>query len=58
MSHLKSSIKKTAKKMKDKLLNIVLGDNRVEVNWERWGTGTHVFRSNFASGTHDYKLKL
>jgi arylsulfatase A-like enzyme len=47
-----------AKKMKDKLLNIVLGDNRVEVNWEKWGTGTQVFRSNFAPGSHDYKLNL
>ncbi|MDV7187998.1 sulfatase-like hydrolase/transferase [Lutibacter sp. TH_r2] len=49
---------KVAKKMKDKLLNIVLGDNRVEVNWEKWGTGTKVYRSNFAPGSHDYKLKL
>ena len=44
--------------MKDKLLNIVLGDNRVEINWERSGTGTKIFRSNFAPGAHDYKLKL
>ncbi|WP_282122148.1 sulfatase-like hydrolase/transferase [Algibacter mikhailovii] len=47
-----------AKMMKDKLLNIVLGDNRVEVNWEKQGTGTKIFRSNFAPGAHDYKLKL
>ena len=53
-----SNYKKIAKKMKDKLLNIVLGDNRVEINWERWGTGTKIFRSNFAAGAHDFKLKL
>ena len=50
--------KKIAKQMKEKLLNIVLGDNRVEVNWEKWGTGTKVYRSNFAPGSHDYKLKI
>jgi arylsulfatase A-like enzyme len=50
--------KKIAKEMRTKLLNIVLGDNRVEVNWEKWGTGTKIFRSNFAPGAHDYKLKL
>ncbi|WP_372772393.1 sulfatase-like hydrolase/transferase [Mangrovibacterium sp.] len=44
--------------MKDKLLAIVLGDNRVEVNWEKWGSGTDTYRSNFAPGAHDYKLKL
>ncbi|WP_299547357.1 sulfatase-like hydrolase/transferase [Seonamhaeicola sp.] len=49
---------KVAQKMKDKLLNIVLGDNRVEINWGRWGEGTKIFRSNFAPGAHDYKLKL
>ncbi|CDF79822.1 arylsulfatase [Formosa agariphila KMM 3901] len=47
-----------ATKMKEKLLNIVLGDNRVEVDWEKWGTGTKVYRSNFAPDAHDYKLKL
>lgn len=49
---------KIAKKMKDKLLNIVLGDNRVEVDWEKWGTGTKTYHSNFAPGAHDYKLNL
>ncbi|MDW7690621.1 sulfatase-like hydrolase/transferase [Flammeovirgaceae bacterium SG7u.111] len=44
--------------MKDKLMNIVLGDNRVEVNWEKWGSGTEIYRSNFAPGAHDYKLNL
>ncbi len=47
-----------ALKMKEKLLNIVLGDNRVEINWGRQGTGTKIFRSNFAPGAHDYKLKI
>ncbi|SFF68097.1 hypothetical protein SAMN04488033_10452 [Salegentibacter agarivorans] len=32
-----------ANKMKDKLLNIVLGNNRVGVDWEKWGTGPMVF---------------
>ncbi|WP_430936010.1 sulfatase-like hydrolase/transferase [Saccharicrinis sp. 156] len=50
--------KAIAEAMKNKLLNIVLGDNRVEVNWEKWGSGTEVFYSNFAPGAHDYKLKL
>lgn len=50
--------KAIAEKMKDKLLNIVLGDNRVEVDWKRWGTGTKAFHSNFAPGAHDFKLKL
>jgi arylsulfatase A-like enzyme len=49
---------KIAKKMKEKLINILLGDNRVEVNWGKRGTGTEIFRSNFAPGAHDYKLKL
>ncbi len=47
-----------AKKMKDKLLNIVLGDNRAEVDWQRWGTGIEAWYSDFAIGAHDYKLKL
>jgi len=50
--------KAIAKAMKEKLINIVLGDNRVEINWEKWGTGTEVYKSNFAPGAHDYKLKL
>ena len=44
--------------MREKLLNIVLGDNRVEINWEKWGTGTNVFLSNFAPGADDKKLNL
>lgn len=47
-----------AMKMKDKLMNIVLGDNRVEVGWGKRADGTEVFRSNFAPGAHDYKLDL
>ncbi len=47
-----------AEKMKEKLKNVVLGDNRVEVKWGKRGDGTEVFRSNFAPGAHDYKLKL
>ncbi len=54
-----------AMKMKDKLLNIVLGDNRVEIMWagDEYGKstkaiGTKVHRSNFAPGAHDYKLTL
>ncbi len=48
-----------AMKMKEKLLNIVLGDNRVEVDWNQpKGNGTEVFRSNFANGADDKKLDL
>ncbi|VGO11911.1 Arylsulfatase [Pontiella desulfatans] len=47
-----------AMKMKDKLLNIVIGDNRVEVIWNAKGDGTEVSRSNFAPGADDKKLKL
>ena len=47
-----------AMKMKEKLINIVLGDNRVEVGWGQAADGTTVFRSNFAPGSHDHKLKL
>ncbi|OUX37348.1 MAG: hypothetical protein CBE26_03370 [Kiritimatiellaceae bacterium TMED266] len=50
-----------AEKMKKKLVNIVLGDNRLEVNWGdgmRGATGIEVFRSNFAVGADDKKLTL
>lgn len=50
--------KKVAMVMKEKLINIVLGDNRVEVAWGPKADGTEVYRSNFAPGAHDYKLKL
>ncbi|WP_068471911.1 sulfatase-like hydrolase/transferase [Saccharicrinis aurantiacus] len=51
---------KIAKKMKKKLIDIVLGDNRAEVNWGKGvrAIGTKVNTSNFAPGAHDYKLKL
>jgi arylsulfatase A-like enzyme len=49
---------KIAKAMKKKLINIVLGDNRVEVGWGKKADGTKVYRSNFAPGSHDYKLNL
>ncbi|SMP80063.1 Sulfatase [Neorhodopirellula lusitana] len=45
--------------MKDKLLNIVLGDNRVEVDWGgNQAVGTTVYRSNFAPGADDKQLTL
>ncbi len=47
-----------AMKMKKKLMDIVLGDDRVEVGWGKKADGTTVYRSNFAPGAHDYKLKL
>ncbi|MEN0050376.1 MAG: sulfatase, partial [Bacteroidota bacterium] len=50
--------KEIAMKMKKKLTNIVLGDNRIEIDWEKWGSGTQIHRSNFAPGAHDYQLDL
>ncbi|MEM6829650.1 MAG: sulfatase-like hydrolase/transferase, partial [Bacteroidota bacterium] len=44
--------------MKEKLLNIVLGDNRIEVDWGKKADGTTVYRNNFALGAHDYQLEL
>ena len=50
---------KVARAMQQKLLNIVLGDNRVEVNWgDNRALGTEVFRSNFSPGADDKKLEL
>lgn len=51
---------KVAQKMKQKLMDIVIGDNRIEVGWGKGTnvTGTQIFRSNYAPGAHDYKLKL
>ncbi|GAA4237981.1 hypothetical protein GCM10022291_26680 [Postechiella marina] len=54
----KKAYRKIANKMRDKLTSIVLGDDRVEIDWEKWGTGTKTFHSNFAPGAHDYKLNL
>ncbi|MBK1833833.1 sulfatase-like hydrolase/transferase [Roseibacillus ishigakijimensis] len=48
-----------ARKMKEKLIAIVLGDGRVEVDWGGpKALGTGIFRSNFAPGANDGKLKL
>jgi len=47
-----------AKKMKEKLLNIVLGDGRVEVEWGQKADGVKVHYSNFAPGAHDRRLQL
>lgn len=48
-----------AKTMHKKLLNIVLGDNRIEVDWgDNRALGTKVFYSNFSPGADDKKLKL
>jgi hypothetical protein len=44
--------------LKDKLLKIVLGDGRIEVDWGPKADGTKVHRSNFAIGAHDGKLEL
>ncbi|PKQ61742.1 sulfatase [Labilibaculum filiforme] len=49
---------KIAKTMKEKLINIVLGDGRIEVGWGKKADGTEIFRSNFAPGAHDHQLKL
>ncbi|WP_111707607.1 sulfatase-like hydrolase/transferase [Lutibacter citreus] len=52
--------KNVVKAMKEKLTNIVLGDNRAEIDWGKGtrSTGTVVKRSNFSPGAHDYKLKI
>jgi arylsulfatase A-like enzyme len=47
-----------ARKLKEKLLNIVIGDGRVEVDWGAKGTGTKTEISNFATGADDKKLSL
>ncbi|MEO0793859.1 MAG: sulfatase-like hydrolase/transferase [Verrucomicrobiota bacterium] len=44
--------------MKDKLVDVVLGDGRVEVGWGPKANGTTVYRSNFAPGAHDGELNL
>ncbi|MDQ8189618.1 sulfatase-like hydrolase/transferase [Roseibacillus persicicus] len=51
--------REVAMKMKKKLMDIVLGDDRVEVNWGGpKALGTEVFRQTFDSGSNDGKLKL
>lgn len=47
-----------AEALKTKLLDIVLGDGRIEVEWQKQGDGTQVFTSNFASGADDKILQL
>ncbi|WP_109830183.1 sulfatase-like hydrolase/transferase [Reichenbachiella versicolor] len=54
-----------AMEMKKKLLDIVIGDGRAEINWggDNFGKntkaiGTEVHRNNTKPGAHDYKLKL
>ncbi|WP_182870337.1 sulfatase-like hydrolase/transferase [Rhodopirellula sp. JC639] len=50
---------RVAQAMKEKLLNIVLGDNRVEVDWGgNRAMGTTVYRSNFAPGSDDKVLQF
>ncbi len=50
--------REVAERMQQKLLDIVLGDNRVEVGWGPKADGTELYRSNFAPGSDDKKLKL
>lgn len=47
-----------AQALKQKLLNIVIGDGRVEVDWGQKATGIHPVISNFAPGADDKKLEL
>lgn len=44
--------------MKDKQLNIVLGDKRIEFGWGPRADGPQVYYSNFAPDAHDYTFKL
>ncbi|WP_168564577.1 sulfatase-like hydrolase/transferase [Crateriforma spongiae] len=50
--------REVAEKLKDKLLRIVLGDGRIEVEWGPKADGTKIHRSSFATGAHDGKLEL
>ncbi|MEM9418074.1 MAG: sulfatase-like hydrolase/transferase [Planctomycetota bacterium] len=50
--------REVAEALKTKLLDIVLGDGRVEVEWEQWGTGTQVFTSNFAPGADNKTIEI
>lgn len=49
---------KIAKAMQKKLMDIVMGDDRVEVDWGKKGTGTKIFRSDYALGADDKKMTL
>lgn len=53
---LNKEYEQVAMALKDKLTRIVLGDNRVEVDWGSKGEGTELFGSNFAPGADDKKL--
>ena len=50
--------RQVAQAMQQKLMNIVLGDNRVEVGWGPKADGTEIFRSSFSPGADDKKLRL
>ncbi|MEM0915204.1 MAG: sulfatase-like hydrolase/transferase [Planctomycetota bacterium] len=50
--------REVADALKTKLLNIVLGDGRIEVNWGSKGDGTEFYTSNFAPGADDKQLTL
>ena len=47
-----------AQTLKKKLLDIVIGDGRVEVDWGQWGSGTEYETSNFAPRADDKQLSL
>ena len=47
-----------AQTLKEKLLNIVIGDGRVEVDWGEKATGTKPVISNFAPGADDKELGI
>lgn len=44
--------------LKKKLIDVVLGDGRIEVGWGKKADGTTVYKSDFAPGAHDHKLKM
>jgi len=52
---LQKDYKKLSKWFKDKLTNIVLGDNRLEVDWSQ---KNNYFLSDFAVGSDDKKLDI
>ncbi|MEM0964609.1 MAG: sulfatase-like hydrolase/transferase [Verrucomicrobiota bacterium] len=53
-----SRYRRIAEAMREKLLDIVIGDGRVEVDWKQDGSGTEIVRSNFAPGADDKELSL
>ncbi|TWT54940.1 Arylsulfatase [Rubripirellula amarantea] len=52
------SYQSVAQGLRNKLLNIVIGDGRVEVDWGPKATGTKSVISDFAIGADDKRLKL